>query len=102
MAGRWATAAFRWVFSDLISVRRWPTRWGHVEWPQLSGFSFSIVDDVVWSLITAFESVALDCGLPECLSEYDVSCEVLMSDSISGGGLEVVRFVSRRPRDLIE
>ncbi|KAG4122732.1 hypothetical protein ERO13_D11G284500v2 [Gossypium hirsutum] len=59
MAGRWATSAFRWVFSDLISVRQWPMRWGHVEWPQLSRFSFSIVDDVVWSLITAFESVAL-------------------------------------------
>ncbi|MBA0687459.1 hypothetical protein Goari_014995, partial [Gossypium aridum] len=59
MAGRWATSAFRWVFSDLISVRPWPMRWGHVEWPQLSRFSFSIVDDVVWSLITAFEIV--DC-----------------------------------------
>ncbi|KAL4379268.1 hypothetical protein GQ457_02G036980 [Hibiscus cannabinus] len=61
MAGRWATSAFRWVASDLLPFssgiqRRWPLRWASMGLPQLS---FSIVDDVVWSVVTAFESVAL-------------------------------------------
>ncbi|KAK6242938.1 hypothetical protein QUC31_009347 [Theobroma cacao] len=72
MAGRWATSAFRRVASELVSFRssilRWPQfvsssmfvpRWGFFGWPELSSFSFSVVDDVVWGLITAFESVAL-------------------------------------------
>ncbi|XWS64439.1 hypothetical protein CRYUN_Cryun05aG0003900 [Craigia yunnanensis] len=60
MAGRWSMSAFRWIASDLVSFR-----WPHLvsssifDWPRLSSFSFSIVDDVVWGLITAFESVAL-------------------------------------------
>ncbi|KAJ9186015.1 hypothetical protein P3X46_005573 [Hevea brasiliensis] len=85
MAGRWSTSAFRWLGLDFAysslrsssSIIRWPqfmsssflsTRWAprgvlmswdpqwFLRWPDLD---FSIVDDVVWSLITAFESVAL-------------------------------------------
>ncbi|XP_022720147.1 uncharacterized protein LOC111277967 [Durio zibethinus] len=55
MVGRWAMSAFRWVASDLVSFRSSIS----FEWPHMSSFSFSFVDDVVWSLITAFESVAL-------------------------------------------
>ncbi|XVF05932.1 hypothetical protein REPUB_Repub06bG0004500 [Reevesia pubescens] len=65
MAGRWATSAFRWVASDLVpfrsSILRWPqfVSSSMFEWAHLSRFSFSIVDDVVWGVITVFESVAL-------------------------------------------
>ncbi|WCJ43070.1 hypothetical protein M5689_023833 [Euphorbia peplus] len=60
MAGRWSTSMFNWL--GFYSSLRWssggslrdPTRL--LRWPDLS---FSIVDDVMWSLITAFESVAL-------------------------------------------
>ncbi|KAF5946879.1 hypothetical protein ACSBR2_003903 [Camellia fascicularis] len=73
----WSSATFRWRelnFSPPSSIFRWPTllssyftpSWAHSL--DLSGLSplawrpnlnFSIVDDVVWSLITAVESVAL-------------------------------------------
>ncbi|KAJ6762557.1 TRANSMEMBRANE PROTEIN [Salix purpurea] len=80
MAGRWSTSTFRqWLGLDLsyftsslwsspVSVLRWwpshltanPSSWWVtrrlLRWPELD---FSIVDDVVWSLVTAFESVAL-------------------------------------------
>ncbi|KAI5566241.1 hypothetical protein POPTR_013G007500v4 [Populus trichocarpa] len=80
MAGRWSTSTFRqWLGLDLsfftsslwlssFSVLRWwpsqltasPSSWWVtrrlLRWPELD---FSIVDDVVWSLVTAFESVAL-------------------------------------------
>ncbi|XVE89544.1 hypothetical protein DITRI_Ditri20bG0004600 [Diplodiscus trichospermus] len=65
MAGRWAMSAVRWVASDVVSFRSSILRWPQLvsssifEWPRLSSFSFSIVDDVLWSLISAFESVAL-------------------------------------------
>lgn len=39
-------------FSGLIPS--W--RWAGLRWP---GLDFSVVDDVLWSLVTAFESVAL-------------------------------------------
>ncbi|KAJ6354252.1 hypothetical protein OIU76_003154 [Salix suchowensis] len=81
MAGRWSTSTFRqWLGLDVayttssiwassIPVPRWPSqltatttpsRWWVprrlMRWPELD---FSILDDVVWSLVTAFESVAL-------------------------------------------
>ncbi|KDP23373.1 hypothetical protein JCGZ_23207 [Jatropha curcas] len=83
MAGRWSTSGFRWLGLDLAysslrsSIFRWPAqlmsssylspRWTPIgvlnwdpqrflRWPELN---FSIIDDVMWSLITAFESVAL-------------------------------------------
>ncbi|KAJ6380397.1 hypothetical protein OIU76_016958 [Salix suchowensis] len=80
MAGRWSTSTFRqWLGLDLsyftsslwsspVSVLRWwpshltanPSSWWVtrrlLRWPELD---FSIVDDAVWSLVTAFESVAL-------------------------------------------
>ncbi|KAJ6918020.1 hypothetical protein NC651_012284 [Populus alba x Populus x berolinensis] len=81
MAGRWSTSTFRqWLGLDLayttssiwtssISILRWPSqlttttnpsRWWApprlMRWPVLD---FSILDDVVWSLVPVFESVAL-------------------------------------------
>ncbi|KAJ9180351.1 hypothetical protein P3X46_008609 [Hevea brasiliensis] len=80
MAGRWSTSVFRGLGLDFAysslwsSMFRWPQfmsfsylslRWAPVlnwdaqmflRWPELD---FTILDDVVWSLITAFESVAL-------------------------------------------
>ncbi|KAJ6995835.1 hypothetical protein NC653_012643 [Populus alba x Populus x berolinensis] len=77
MAGRWSTSTFRqWLGLDVaystssiwassISVLRWPSqlttttnpsRWWVpprlMRWPELD---FSILDDVVWSLVTAFD-----------------------------------------------
>lgn len=79
MSGRWSVTSLRWLdfsFPLRSSIFRWPqllssyfgaTRrvvvgggggWGFLRWPEL-GLGFSILDDVVWSLVTAFESVAL-------------------------------------------
>ncbi|KAI3440502.1 uncharacterized protein J3R85_003585 [Psidium guajava] len=75
MAGRWSVTSLRWLdfsFPLRSSIFRWPqllssyftaTRrggggWGFFRWPEL-GLGFSILDDVVWTLVTAFESVAL-------------------------------------------
>ncbi|CAN1129549.1 hypothetical protein LINPERPRIM_LOCUS17502 [Linum perenne] len=55
MAGAWPAVAFRCLSFGFTysSFRNWgPHRW----WPELG---FSIVDEVVWSLISAVESVAL-------------------------------------------
>ncbi|GLT72383.1 hypothetical protein SLA2020_443220 [Shorea laevis] len=66
----WATSAFRWLDLECVislgrsSVSRWPSfvssylspRWATRS--LLMSFSW-IVDDVVWGLISAFESVAL-------------------------------------------
>ncbi|KAG8648322.1 hypothetical protein MANES_09G177901v8 [Manihot esculenta] len=84
MAGWWSTSTFRWLGLDFAysslrssSIFRWmqfmsssysSTWWAPrgvlVNWDsqwflRWSALDFSIVDDVVWSLITAFESVAL-------------------------------------------
>ncbi|EEF49979.1 uncharacterized protein LOC8269838 [Ricinus communis] len=63
MAGRWSTSALRWLGVDTAySLLRWPqfmsSSYLSPRWPELN-LNFSIVDDVVWGLITAFESVAL-------------------------------------------
>ncbi|PSS00239.1 Histone-lysine N-methyltransferase [Actinidia chinensis var. chinensis] len=77
-AWRWSSSAFRWLdlnFSPPVSISRWPrllSSYLTPIWPHSLGISVfspswapqnllhsSIVDDVVWSLITAVESVAL-------------------------------------------
>ncbi|KAK9291630.1 hypothetical protein L1049_019579 [Liquidambar formosana] len=69
MAGRWSAASLRWLefdFSIPSAIFRWPgivsssilPRWTSrsFHWPDLD---FSIVDNVMWTFVTAFESVAL-------------------------------------------
>ncbi|XP_039155296.1 uncharacterized protein LOC120286822 [Eucalyptus grandis] len=80
MSGRWSVTSLRWLdfsFPLRSSIFRWPQLvssyftaarrvgggggglgWGFLRWPEL-GLGFSILDDVVWSLVMAFESVAL-------------------------------------------
>ncbi|KAE8010345.1 hypothetical protein FH972_006721 [Carpinus fangiana] len=62
----WATSAFRWLDLECVislgrsSVSRWPSFVSSHLAPRGLLMSFSwIVDDVVWGLISAFESVAL-------------------------------------------
>ncbi|GLT96436.1 hypothetical protein SLE2022_140580 [Rubroshorea leprosula] len=61
MAIRWATSALRWFDFDLLSLRSSIfSVSSSFHWPQLSfSFGLSVVDDLVWPLVTAFESVAL-------------------------------------------
>uniref|UniRef100_A0A7N0ZTW0 Transmembrane protein n=1 Tax=Kalanchoe fedtschenkoi TaxID=63787 RepID=A0A7N0ZTW0_KALFE len=57
MAARWMTKALRWMdFDSAPAASRFDFRWrsGGFSWPE-----FSIVDDVLWSFVTVFESVAL-------------------------------------------
>uniref|UniRef100_A0A7N0ZYX5 Uncharacterized protein n=1 Tax=Kalanchoe fedtschenkoi TaxID=63787 RepID=A0A7N0ZYX5_KALFE len=57
MAARWMTKALRWTeFDSAPAASRFDLRWryGAFRWPE-----FSIVDDVLWSFVTVFESVAL-------------------------------------------
>ncbi|KAF3957092.1 hypothetical protein CMV_017854 [Castanea mollissima] len=70
----WATSAFRWLDTEYLSFGRSSIlRWSGLfssylaprNWAPRGGIgvrnllSWNIVDDVVWSLVTAFESVAL-------------------------------------------
>ncbi|KAJ4964566.1 hypothetical protein NE237_016415 [Protea cynaroides] len=72
MAGfRWSSSSFRWLdfdFSISSLIFRWPgwpgidlsyfiPRWAprNFQWPDLD----SVVDDVMWNLLTIFESLAL-------------------------------------------
>ncbi|XP_030459774.1 uncharacterized protein LOC115680166 [Syzygium oleosum] len=82
MSGRWSVTSLRWLdfsFPLRSSIFRWPQLvssyftaarrvggggdgggWGFPRWwPAELGLGLSILDDVVWSLVTVFESVAL-------------------------------------------
>ncbi|CAM9000898.1 unnamed protein product [Rhodiola kirilowii] len=57
MAARWMTKVLRWAEIDsapTASLFNFRWRSGGFRWPE-----FSIVDDVLWSFVTVFESVAL-------------------------------------------
>ncbi|KAK7850897.1 hypothetical protein CFP56_043481 [Quercus suber] len=70
----WATSAFRWLDTEYMSlgrssILRWPSLFFLYltlrRWAPRGGIgvrnvlSWNIVDDVVWSIIMAFESVTL-------------------------------------------
>ncbi|XP_057959551.1 uncharacterized protein LOC131152013 [Malania oleifera] len=62
---RWAFETFRWPefdFSPAASVFRWPDfDFSHLSWnsESLRWLGLVIVDDVLWSMVTVLESLAL-------------------------------------------